>query len=106
MIFQETPEPVKMIIRVGQWNSPNRGGERPRSGMRPSSRLLCMAKRRVRTKSKQVDDYRHDEATRANNPPAGLVWHDTDEPSKLYVDYDPHLDPQLILDRQSTSYFA
>jgi adenine-specific DNA-methyltransferase len=40
-------------------------------------------------------DYRHD-ATRKNNPPAGLI--DLDKPpaqAKKHYAYDPHLDPQL-----------
>ena len=41
-------------------------------------------------------DYRHDEAKRKNNPPAGLVEFDKPPPRKKkdYA-YDPHLDPQL-----------
>lgn len=40
-------------------------------------------------------DYRHD-ATRKNNPPAGLIDFDRPpkQPSRTYA-YDPHLDPQL-----------
>lgn len=40
-------------------------------------------------------DYRH-EATRKNNPPAGLIDYDKPpaQPKKSYA-YDPHLDPQL-----------
>lgn len=42
-----------------------------------------------------VGDYRHD-ATRVNNPPAGLVEFDRPppQPTKSYA-YDPHLDPTL-----------
>lgn len=47
-------------------------------------------------KTKKVDDYRHDEATRLNNPPAGLAWQDTDKPKTRRFEYDPHLDPQLV----------
>lgn len=47
-------------------------------------------------KAKRVDDYRHDEATRLNNPPAGLAWQDTDKPKTRRFEYDPHLDPQLV----------
>jgi adenine-specific DNA-methyltransferase len=47
-------------------------------------------------KSKAVQDYRHEEATRLNNPPAGLAWQDTDQPRKHRFEYDPHLDPELI----------
>lgn len=55
-----------------------------------------MAKSRGQRKPKQVDDYRHDGATRLNNPPAGLAWQDTEKPSKHRFEYDPHLDPQLV----------
>lgn len=43
-----------------------------------------------------VSDYRHPEATRKNNPPAGLIEFDRPppQPTKKYA-YDPHLDPQL-----------
>lgn len=41
-------------------------------------------------------DYRHDEAKRTNNPPAGLVEFDKPPPrKKREYAYDPHLDPQL-----------
>jgi adenine-specific DNA-methyltransferase len=54
-----------------------------------------LAKRTSSRKPKQVDDYRHDEAKRLNNPPAGLAWQDTEAPRKREFEYDPHLDPQL-----------
>jgi adenine-specific DNA-methyltransferase len=43
----------------------------------------------------EVADYRHD-ATRKNNPPAGLIEFDRPppQPTKTYA-YDPHLDPSL-----------
>jgi adenine-specific DNA-methyltransferase len=44
----------------------------------------------------KVEDYRHEEATRPNNPPAGLAWQDTEKPPKRRFEYDPHLDPQLV----------
>jgi adenine-specific DNA-methyltransferase len=46
--------------------------------------------------TKKVEDYRHDEAKRVNNPPAGLAWQDTEKPVKRRFEYDPHLDPQLV----------
>jgi adenine-specific DNA-methyltransferase len=55
-----------------------------------------LARRTVPRKTKQVDDYRHEEATRLNNPPAGLAWQDTEKPTKHEFEYDPHLDPQLV----------
>jgi adenine-specific DNA-methyltransferase len=45
---------------------------------------------------KQVADYRHEEATRLNNPPAGLPWQDTEKTAKRRFEYDPHLDPQIV----------
>src|SRR6266511_3615309 len=51
---------------------------------------------RGRSKGKKVGDYRHDEAKRVNNPPAGLAWQDTEKPGKRTFEYDPHLDPQLV----------
>lgn len=50
---------------------------------------------RHKKSSKRVEDYRHEDATRPNNPPAGLAWQDTEKPAKRRFSYDPHLDPQL-----------
>ena len=56
-----------------------------------------MARRATtRKKTKQVEDYRHSDAERLNNPPAGLAWQDTEKPPKRRFEYDPHLDPQLV----------
>ena len=48
----------------------------------------------------KIADYRHD-ATRKNNPPAGLVEFDRPpaQPTRKYS-YNPHLDPQLIVARR------
>jgi adenine-specific DNA-methyltransferase len=48
-----------------------------------------------KTKPKQVDDYRHKERTRLNNPPAALAREDLDEVPIRKFDYDPHLPPEL-----------
>lgn len=48
------------------------------------------------TTGKQVDDYRHDDAQRLNNPEAGLARYETQAPPRKRYDYDPHLDPQLV----------
>jgi adenine-specific DNA-methyltransferase len=45
---------------------------------------------------REVDDYRHDEAQRLNNPEAGLARHETEKPPTKRYDYDPHMDPQLV----------
>jgi adenine-specific DNA-methyltransferase len=55
-----------------------------------------VARPRKSATGKKVADYRHDEAKRVNNPPAGLAWQDTEKPAKRRFEYDPHLDPQLV----------
>ena len=47
-------------------------------------------------KNNAVEDYRHD-ATRKNNPPAGLaaIYEKPEREVRKYA-YDPHLDPQLV----------
>ena len=47
------------------------------------------------TKNKKVDRYTHNEK-RKNNPPAGLVDHqtDVDQSKKTYI-HNPHVDPYL-----------
>ena len=55
-----------------------------------------MSRPRKTASKKKVADYRHDEAKRVNNPPAGLAWQDTEKPTKRRFEYDPHLDPQLM----------
>src|SRR6266480_4749535 len=53
-----------------------------------------MAKKK-KTPQKSAQDYRHVEAKRMNNPPAGLAWQDSEKPSKRVYAYDPHADPRL-----------
>lgn len=48
-----------------------------------------------RATKKQVDDYRHEQAKRLNNPPAALAREDLDEVPSRKFDYDPHLPPEL-----------
>jgi adenine-specific DNA-methyltransferase len=43
-----------------------------------------------------VEGYEHLDATRTNNPPAGLAHLDRDETPSVPYSYDPNLDPQLI----------
>jgi adenine-specific DNA-methyltransferase len=45
--------------------------------------------------SREVDDYRHEEALRLNNPEAGLARYETEKPPTKRYEYDPRLDPQL-----------
>jgi len=55
-----------------------------------------MARRRRTKSKKQVGDYRHDEARRKNNPPAGIApTYEVRERRATSYAYDPHLDPQL-----------
>lgn len=45
-----------------------------------------------------VEDYRHDESKRVNNPPAALASYEKvfrEKPKQSYT-YDPHLSPQLV----------
>lgn len=49
------------------------------------------------TTTDPVTDYRYTDASRTNNPPAGLVEFDKPPPKKSrHYTYDPHLDPQLV----------
>ena len=56
-------------------------------------------RRRSENQETQVEDYRHDQATRRNNPPAGLAAYSTvrEQPRHEYV-YNPHLPPVLRFD--------
>ncbi|BCL34172.1 site-specific DNA-methyltransferase [Nostoc sp. MS1] len=54
-----------------------------------------MARQR-KSEQREIEQYKHENKERANNPPVGLVNPDTDpeESAKKYA-YDPHIDPQL-----------
>jgi len=58
-----------------------------------------MAQRRKRGArgQKKVEDFRHEQAQRKNNPPAGIAptYEVRERRTKQYA-YDPHLDPQLV----------
>lgn len=58
-----------------------------------------MARRRRTTQRKEVQDYRHDTATRKNNPPAGIAAQGKiqETPKQEYA-YNPHLPPNLRSD--------
>jgi adenine-specific DNA-methyltransferase len=43
-----------------------------------------------------VEDYEHSEAKRTNNPPAGLAHLDREDTPTKTLEYDPHLDPQMV----------
>ena len=51
-----------------------------------------------------VEDYRHDAATRKNNPPAGIASHGKvrEKPKQEYA-YNPHLPPSLRFDENSNA---
>lgn len=55
-----------------------------------------MVRKRKERKQEQVGDYRHDDAQRKNNPPAGIAptYEARERQTQTYA-YDPHLDPQL-----------
>ena len=58
-----------------------------------------MAQNNRTTQSPEIQDYRHDDATRRNNPPAGIASHGglREKPKQEYV-YNPHLPPVLRFD--------
>ena len=58
-----------------------------------------MPRKRRTTQQKQVQDYRHDTATRKNNPPAGIAAQGKiqETPKQEYA-YNPHLPPNLRSD--------
>ena len=51
------------------------------------------------SQSPEIQDYRHDDATRRNNPPAGIASHGglREKPKQEYA-YNPHLPPVLRFD--------
>ena len=58
-----------------------------------------MARKKRTTQQKDVQDYRHDTATRKNNPPAGIAAQGkiNETPKQEYA-YNPHLPPNLRSD--------
>ena len=58
-----------------------------------------MARRKRTTQQREVQDYRHDTATRKNNPPAGIAAQGKiqETPKQEYA-YNPHLPPNLRSD--------
>ena len=58
-----------------------------------------MARNRRTTQQREVQDYRHDNATRRNNPPAGIAAQGRiEETPKQEYAYNPHLPPILRSD--------
>ena len=60
-----------------------------------------MPRRSRKPEKKPIDQYDHREASRANNPPVGLVTPETDRDAgkKTYA-YDPHIDPSRQFDSE------
>ena len=58
-----------------------------------------MRKKTEKSKEKGIQDYRHETATRKNNPPAGIASHGVirEKPKQEYA-YNPHLPPVLRFD--------
>jgi adenine-specific DNA-methyltransferase len=56
-----------------------------------------MARRKSTISDHSVQDFRHAEARRKNNPPAGVApTYEVRERQTTRYAYDPHLDPQLV----------
>jgi adenine-specific DNA-methyltransferase len=51
----------------------------------------------AKSSKRKIEQYRHEDKKRPNNPPVGLVTPATDQDAgkKTYA-YDPHLDPALV----------
>ena len=62
---------------------------------------MAKRKRAKRAKSTRVEDYRHEEAKRKNNPPAKIAAEGTVPavPKAQYA-YNPHLPPVLRFDQE------
>ena len=58
---------------------------------------MSSKKKEAGSKANGVKDFRHDSASRKNNPPAGLApTYEVRERKIRQYAYDPHLDPQLV----------
>ena len=60
---------------------------------------MARTKRPAKKQETETQDYRHDAATRTNNPPAGIASHGQvqEKPQQVYA-YNPHLPPCLQFD--------
>ena len=63
---------------------------------------MARKKRSTKKQETETQDYRHDDATRKNNPPAGIASHGQvqEQPKQIYA-YNPHLPPSLRFDENS-----
>ena len=65
---------------------------------------MARTKRPAKKQETETQDYRHDAATRKNNPPAGIASHGKvhEKPKQEYA-YNPHLPPCLQFDENGTA---
>ena len=65
---------------------------------------MARKKRSTKKQETETQDYRHDAATRKNNPPAGIASHGKvhEKPKQEYA-YNPHLPPSLRFDENSNA---
>ena len=65
---------------------------------------MARTKRPAKKQETETQDYRHDAATRKNNPPAGIASHGKvhEKPRQEYA-YNPHLPPSLRFDENGTA---
>ena len=65
---------------------------------------MARTKRPAKKQEIETQDYRHESATRTNNPPAGIASHGRvhEKPRQEYV-YNPHLPPNLRFDENGTA---
>ncbi len=65
---------------------------------------MARKKRTAKPQDTDIQDYRHDTATRKNNPPAGIAARGKlREPPKVAYAYNPHLPPTLRFDENGTA---
>ena len=65
---------------------------------------MARTKRSTKKQETETQDYRHDAATRKNNPPAGIASHGQvhEKPKREYA-YNPHLPPSLRFDENGAA---
>jgi len=60
--------------------------------------------RSSRRKKGDIEAYRYEKDKRKNVVPVGLASYDTSKPKPKKYEYDPHLDPQLVMSRKTCTY--
>ena len=65
---------------------------------------MARTKRPAKKQKAEIQDYRHDAATRKNNPPVGIASHGKvrEKPKQEYA-YNPHLPPSLRFDENGNA---